>query len=103
MCCRLERSFCIVQCCSNTANRVVTPAGNANGAPLTSQGQFEGVAVSNALPVSAEQMGAADPMALVQALQALPKVSACHMLFVCMASYSFQLIVFICAVWTWVV
>lgn len=76
---------------------LVATAGNANGAPSTSQGQFGGVAATNALPVSTEQMGAADPMALVQALQALPKVSASQMLFVQMASKSFQLFVFICA------
>ena len=74
--------------CFNIPTKVFTTADNANGAPSASQGQFEGAAASNALPVSAEQTGTADPMALVQALQALPKVSACHMLFVQMASQS---------------
>lgn len=53
---------------------LVAAIGNANGAPSTSQGQFEGIAAANTLPASADQMGAADPMALVLALQALPKV-----------------------------
>lgn len=85
---QLVSSLCRVQYNCNIAVRVVTTAGNANGAPSTSQGQFESVAASNTLPVSAEEMGAADPMALVQALQALPRVSACQMLFVQMASHS---------------
>lgn len=80
----------------------LTTAGNANGAPSTSQGQFEGIAATNALPLSTEQMGAADPMALVQALQALPKVSACQMLFVQIASQSLRIFFFICAQWSWV-
>lgn len=50
-------------------------AGNANGAPPASEGQLEGSAAANALPVSEGQMGSTDPMALMQALQALPKVS----------------------------
>ena len=53
-------------------------AGNANGAPLTSEGQLEGIAAATTLPVSEGQLGSADPMALMQALQALPKVSGCH-------------------------
>lgn len=61
---------------SNNITGLDAAAGNVNGAPSTSQGQFEGIAAANTLPASAEQMGAADPMALVLALQALPKVSA---------------------------
>ena len=52
-------------------------AGTANG---TSEGQHEGIASADALPVSEGLMGSADPMALMQALQALPKVSDCPQL-----------------------
>lgn len=62
------------------STKTAITAGNANGALPTSEGQLEGSAAANALPVSEGQMGSTDPMALMQALQALPKVSGCHSL-----------------------
>ena len=79
MCCLQECSLCLVQYCSDPAPGPIKTAGNANGAPSSSEGQFEGIAAANALPGSAGLMGAADPMAVVQALQALSKVSGCYM------------------------
>lgn len=53
-------------------------AGNANGGPLPSEGHVSTADEANALPSSTEQTAPADPVALMQALQALqalPKVS----------------------------